>query len=62
MVHVAASQPAYTLANDSTYYGLEDDITVEPLEIVGGRIATPNKPGLGIEGCAEKLARYAIDC
>ncbi len=62
MVHVAAACPAYALANDSTYYGLESDITVEPLAIVRGRIAVPTKPGLGVEGDKELLARYAVDC
>jgi L-Ala-D/L-Glu epimerase len=60
MVHVAASQPSYSLANDSTYYGLVEDVMVEPLPIVNGRIAVPNKPGLGIEGCIEKLTHYSI--
>jgi len=59
MVHVAAACPAYSLANDSTYYGLVEDITVEPLPIVRGRIAVPGKPGLGVEGDPEKLRKYA---
>jgi L-alanine-DL-glutamate epimerase-like enolase superfamily enzyme len=62
MLHVAAACPAYSLANDSTYYGLEDDITREPFKIVSGKIAVPTKPGLGIEGDPEKLRRYAVDC
>ncbi|MCH8827973.1 MAG: mandelate racemase/muconate lactonizing enzyme family protein [Planctomycetes bacterium] len=62
MLHVAAACPSYSLANDSTYYGLEDDIIVEPFSIVRGKIAVPNKPGLGIEGDAEKLRRYAVNC
>jgi L-alanine-DL-glutamate epimerase-like enolase superfamily enzyme len=60
MVHVAAACPAYTLANDSTYYGVESDITLEPLPIVRGRIAVPDRPGLGVEGDPAKLARYAV--
>jgi L-alanine-DL-glutamate epimerase-like enolase superfamily enzyme len=62
MLHVAASCPAYSLANDTTYYGLEDDITTERFQIVRGTIAVPHKPGLGIEGDPERLARYQIDC
>src|SRR3569623_1231871 len=38
MVHVAAACPAYSLANDSTYYGLVADVCVEPLPIVRGKI------------------------
>ena len=62
MLHIAAACPSYSLANDCTYYGLEDDILTEPFQIVRGKIALPNKPGLGIEGDPEKLKRYAVDC
>ncbi|GAB4143359.1 MAG: enolase C-terminal domain-like protein [Planctomycetaceae bacterium] len=62
MIHVAAAGPAYSLANDSTYYGLEDDVLVEPFEIVNGKIAVPITPGLGLECDPEKLKRYAVDC
>lgn len=58
MVQIAAALPAYSLANDSTYYGLKEDITVEPLPIVRGRIAVPDKPGLGIECDERKLEHY----
>src|SRR5690606_16203963 len=57
MLHVAAACPGYSLANDSTYYGLEDDIITEPFVIQRGRIAVPNKPGLGIEGDPAKIKR-----
>lgn len=62
MLQVAAACPAYSLANDSTYYGLEDDILRERFTIERGAIAVPTKPGLGIEGDPERIARYAIDC
>jgi L-alanine-DL-glutamate epimerase-like enolase superfamily enzyme len=62
MVHVAAACSAYSLANDSTYYGVKEDITVEPLVIRRGRIAVPSKPGLGVAGDPEKIARYRVDC
>lgn len=62
MVHVAASVAAYSMANDSTYYGLEDDILTEPFRIQAGEIAVPDRPGLGIDVDAEKLARYLVDC
>lgn len=60
MVHVAASSGAYSLANDSTYYGLVDDVCTEPLPIVRGKIAVPAGPGLGIECDLEKLRHYAV--
>jgi L-alanine-DL-glutamate epimerase-like enolase superfamily enzyme len=59
MVHVAAACPAYSLANDSTYYGLVEDVTFEPLPIVRGRIAVPDKPGLGVEVDPDKLRKYS---
>lgn len=62
MVHIAGSCPAYTLANDSSYYGLEDDILAEPFQITRGKIAVPDKPGLGIEGDLVKIEKYKVDC
>ena len=62
MLHIAAACPAYSLANDSTYYGLEDDILTEPFKVESGTIRVPNAPGLGIEVDSEKLVRYQIDC
>lgn len=62
MLHVAAACPAYSLANDSTYYGLEDDIIAQPFQIQSGSIAVPKLPGLGIEVDSDKLRRYCIDC
>lgn len=60
MVHVAAACPAYSLANDSTYYGLVEDVCVEPLAIERGTVAVPRTSGLGIECDVEKLRRYAV--
>lgn len=62
MLHVAAACPAYSLANDSTYYGLEDDVITERFEIEHGTIAVPTKPGLGVEGDPSRIARYKVDC
>ncbi len=60
MVHIAGSCPSYTLANDSTYFGLEDDILSEPFQITHGKIAVPDRPGLGIEGDLKKIAKYKV--
>jgi DNA polymerase-1 len=38
MLHVVASSPAFTLANDCTYYGLVDDIITSPFSIERGRM------------------------
>ncbi|MEX2026160.1 MAG: enolase C-terminal domain-like protein, partial [Pirellulaceae bacterium] len=62
MLHVAASCPAYSLANDTTYYGLEDDVISERLTIRSGTMAVPDKPGLGVACDPERLARYRVDC
>jgi len=62
MVHVAASGSAYSMPNDSTYYGLEDDVITERIEIVNGRIRVPDRPGLGIEVDRDRLERYRVDC
>lgn len=60
MLHIAAACPAYSMANDTTYYGLEDDITVEPFRIQAGTIAVPTSPGLGVEIDRGKLSRYRV--
>jgi L-alanine-DL-glutamate epimerase-like enolase superfamily enzyme len=62
MLHVAAACPAYSLANDTTYYGLEDDILTERFKIERGTIAVREQPGLGIEVDPERLQRYTVEC
>jgi L-alanine-DL-glutamate epimerase-like enolase superfamily enzyme len=62
MIHVAASSPAYSLANDTTYYGLVEDIVTIPFQIESGTISVPDRPGLGIEVDPEKLRKYRVDC
>jgi L-Ala-D/L-Glu epimerase len=62
MLHVAATCPAYSLANDTTYYGLEDDIITERFSIERGTMGVPRKPGLGIEVDPKRLRRYGVDC
>lgn len=58
MVHVAAALPAYSLANDSTYYALDVDICDPPLQIHRGRITPPADPGLGVAPSRELLRRF----
>ena len=62
MVHVAGACPAFSLGNDSTYFGLEDDVTLAPFVINGGKIAVPEVPGLGCDVDPEKLQRYRVEC
>lgn len=60
MLHVAAACPAYSLANDTTYFGLEDDVITERFQINRGKIQVPTTPGLGIECDPERLAKYSV--
>jgi L-alanine-DL-glutamate epimerase-like enolase superfamily enzyme len=60
MLHVVASTPNFTLANDCTYYGLEDDILSPVHAIERGHMNVPDGPGLGIRIDEAKLARYRV--
>jgi L-alanine-DL-glutamate epimerase-like enolase superfamily enzyme len=60
MLHVVASSPGFTLANDCTYYGLEDDIITPPHRIERGRMDVPEGPGLGVTVDEQKLAKYRV--
>jgi L-alanine-DL-glutamate epimerase-like enolase superfamily enzyme len=58
MLHVVASTPVFTLANDCTYYGLCDDIITAPFAIERGRMCVPEGYGLGVDVDPAKLERY----
>jgi L-alanine-DL-glutamate epimerase-like enolase superfamily enzyme len=60
MLHVVASSPGFTLANDCTYYGLEDDIITPLHRIERGHMDVPEGPGLGVTVDEKKLARYRV--
>ena len=60
MLHIVVSSPGFTLANDCTYYGLCDDVVVEPFRIERGCMRVPEAPGLGIQVSEEKVRRYAV--
>jgi L-alanine-DL-glutamate epimerase-like enolase superfamily enzyme len=60
MLHLAASTANFPLANDCTYYGLEDDVLVEPFVIKGGKLRVPDAPGLGIDVSLDKVRRYQL--
>jgi L-alanine-DL-glutamate epimerase-like enolase superfamily enzyme len=60
MLHLAASTPNMPLANDCTYYGLVEDVLVEPFTIKNGRIKVSEKPGLGIEVDLAKVRKYTL--
>ena len=60
MLHVVASTPCFSLANDCTYYGLEDDIITPLHRIERGFMDLPEGPGLGVEVDEKKLAKYRV--
>jgi L-alanine-DL-glutamate epimerase-like enolase superfamily enzyme len=60
MLHVVASSPGFTLANDCTYYGLEDDVITPLHQIEGGFMPLPEGPGLGVKVDEAKIAKYKI--
>jgi L-alanine-DL-glutamate epimerase-like enolase superfamily enzyme len=60
MLHVVASSPGFTLANDCTYYGLEGDIITPLHQIERGFMTVPEGPGLGVTVDEKKVAKYRI--
>jgi len=60
MLHVVASSPNFPLANDCTYYGLEDDILTSKHVIEAGHMKVPEGPGLGVTVDEAKVERYRI--
>jgi L-alanine-DL-glutamate epimerase-like enolase superfamily enzyme len=60
MLHVVASTPNFPLANDCTYYGLEDDVITPAHRIERGHMEVPEAPGLGVTVDETKVARYRV--
>jgi L-alanine-DL-glutamate epimerase-like enolase superfamily enzyme len=60
MLHLAASTKNFSRANDCTYYGLVDDILVQPIPIRQGRMRVPDGPGLGVEVDEGRVSKYQI--
>jgi L-alanine-DL-glutamate epimerase-like enolase superfamily enzyme len=60
MLHVVASSPGFPLANDCTYYGLEDDVITPRHRIENGTMTVPEGPGLGIVVDEAKVKKYQI--
>ena len=58
-LHLAAALPNLTVAPDSHYHHLTDDILDGgKLQYSGGKMAVPQGPGLGVQLDRDKLARY----
>ncbi|UDL03797.1 mandelate racemase/muconate lactonizing enzyme family protein [Marinobacter sp. CA1] len=58
MAHLVSALPAFSLASDTTYHGLEADIIAEPFVIQQGRIQVPTAPGLGVQLAMDVIERY----
>ena len=59
MLHLAATLPNLTVAPDSHYHHLTDDILEGgKLEYENGKMAVPTGPGLGVTLDRDKLAKY----
>ena len=60
MLHLAGSLAHLTMASDSHYHHLTDDIIEGgKLHYKNGEMAVPTGPGLGVSLDRDKLARYA---
>ena len=60
MLHVVASSPGFTLANDCTYYGLVDDV-IHPLHTIErGHMTVPEGHGLGVSVDDKKVQKYRL--
>ncbi len=60
MLQLAAATPAFSNCNECVHHQLQDDLLVEPLELLDGMIAVPQGPGLGIEVDPAKVERYQV--
>ena len=60
MLHLVAASPNFSMANDCTYFGLEDDIIADPFHIQQGKLKVPHGHGLGIEVDLKKVRKYQV--
>jgi len=60
MLHICAATANFTMASDCTYYGLSEDILLQPHEIRQGRMSVPHAPGLGVEVDEAKVRKYLV--
>jgi glucarate dehydratase len=60
LAHEAAVLRMATIDHVNCCHLWKDDVTVERLPVVGGRVRVPDGPGLGVTLDRDKLARYAL--
>lgn len=58
MAHLVSALPAFSLASDTTYHGLQKDIIKDPFQIIGGAITPPSGFGLGVELDMDAIDQY----
>ena len=58
MAHIVSATPIFSLASDTTYHGLVEDIITKPFVIQEGCIEPPEQPGLGIEVNMDVINEY----
>ena len=59
IAHLAVAVPRLDWDASVTNQYLADDVVMDPVEIVDGRVRPNDAPGLGIDPSEEKLAKYA---
>ncbi len=59
-LHLAAASPPCQLALESAYHTLDQDILVEPLNLVDGLLEVPTGAGWGVEVDRAKIERWQI--
>jgi len=56
--HLAVSLPTLEWDASVTNQYLVDDVAKNPIQVINGRIITPDGPGLGIEVDEQKIEQY----
>jgi len=61
ILHTVHGTPGFNLANDTAYYGWEDDIIQKPLQMDGPHMTVPQEPGLGVSVDQDAVEAYRLD-
>jgi L-alanine-DL-glutamate epimerase-like enolase superfamily enzyme len=57
VLQLAAATPAFSHCNQGPHQAVQDDLLVEPLELLDGMLAVPQAPGLGVQVDRARLER-----
>ena len=58
MAQLCAALPGLSVASDTLYFGLENDVIAQPHKIQEGKIPVPDAPGVGVEIDMDMVNRY----